>query len=105
MPKHRNSEKLPKDLMEKIKASPYSEYFGNVYFVKGNGIRRFGMSRPIVNGFTPKPWQAMDIQYTLQNNIISRTEFLRGEPSIPVHIANYDSESGKKFATILDRFS
>ena len=86
MPNHRRSERLPQRLIDKVKASDYSEFFGNVHFIHGKSLFR-------------KP---RDIQYTLKDHILTRSEFLRGVPSIPIHIAHFDPDTGKRFSTILD---
>jgi hypothetical protein len=105
MPRHRNSERLPEGLLEKVKASPSSEFFGRVHGV-GSGLRRYLLSRPKL-GRNRKAalFAPFDVQYSLKDGILTRTEFLRGEPAIPVHMAHYDSQTGKRFSVVLDRFS
>ena len=108
MPQHRRSERLPQRLIDRVRASDYSEFFGHIHTVPGGGIRgpRYGFLRPILpNGGKPKRGSPMDVQYTLRDHILTRTEFLRGEPSIPVHMAHFDPDSGQRFSTVLDCFS
>ena len=107
MPRHRRSECLPKRLVEKVKASDYSEFFGNVHTVLGGGLRgaRCGAVRPLLpDGRRAKRGAPLDIQYTLKDDILTRAEFVRGLPAIPVHIAHFDPDTGKRFSTVLDCF-
>jgi len=107
MPQHRRSEILPQRLLEKVRSSPKHVALGHVCTVRGGGLRgsRYSFIRPMHNGAKPKFGAPMDVQYTLKDNILSRTEFLRGEPSIPMHMAHFDPETGQRFSTVIDRFA
>jgi len=108
MPRHRRSEVLPQRLLDKVKSSPKHAALGHVCTVHGGGLRgsRCGLLRPkLHNGLKAKLLAPIDIQYALKDNILARTEFLRGEPSIPVHMALFDPDNGQRFSTIIDRFS
>lgn len=109
MPRHRRSERLPHRLINKVRLSPYSESLGWVYEVPGGGLvgPRFGpFSRPTLpNGEKPKIGAPIDIQYSLKENVLTRTEFTRfGSVSVPLQIANFDPSSGKRLGTLLDVF-
>ncbi len=107
MPRHRRSERLPQRLVDKVKASDYSEFFGRIHAIDGGGLAgpRYGLKRPVLpDGGKPGVGAPMDVQYTLKDHFITRTEFVRGEPAIPVHMAHFDAETGKRFSTVLDRF-
>jgi len=108
MPQHRRTEKLPQKLIDKVRSSAYSEFFGYVYVVEGGGLRgpRYGVIRPkLRDGSKPKIGASIDVQYILKEEIITRVEFVRGEPSIPIHMAHFDAATGKRFANILDCFA
>lgn len=103
MPQHRRKERLPQRLLDTIKSSQSSEFFGQVYFVEGGKMARHGIFRPkLPDGSKPKRGTPIDVQYTHKDGIITRTEFARGEAAIPVHMAHFDAETGQKFSTILD---
>ncbi len=107
MPRHRRSEHLPRRLIERIKASEYSEFFGHVYTALGGGLMgaRYLLTRPFLpNGKRARIGAPMDVQYTLKDQILTRTEFVRGAPSLPVHMAHFDPETGKRLSTVLDCF-
>lgn len=107
MPRHRRSETLPERLLERIKAGTLSEFFGRLHTIGGGGMAgsRCGFFRPLLpDGTKPRRGAPVDIQYVLKDGIVTRTEFLRGEPSIPLHIAHFDPETGKRFSTILDLY-
>ena len=91
MPQHRKSEVLPQKLIDKVKSSNYSEFFGNVHTILGGGLTGMRHKR-----------NPIDIQYTLKDNILTRTEFLSGIPAIPLHMAHFDANTGKRFSTVLD---
>jgi hypothetical protein len=105
MPRHRNSERLPEDLLEKVKASPHSEFFGHVHGAS-SGLSRYLLSRPKLGKNKKAALLApFDVQYSLKDGILTRTEFLRGKPAIPVHMAHYDPATGKRFSVVFDRFA
>ena len=99
MPQHRRKEKLPQRIIDAVKSSAHSEFFGKTLMVEG---ARCNFLRPKVRGVKAKRGSPLDVQYSLKDGIISRTEFVRGEPSIPVHLAHFDPDSGVRFATVLD---
>jgi hypothetical protein len=104
MSQHRRRAQLPQRLLDKVKSSEYSEFFGHVLFVAGGGLTglRCGLRRPSLHKDKAKHGHPVDVQYSLKDGILTRAEFLRGVPSIPVHIAHFDPETGKKFSTVLD---
>ncbi len=108
MPQHRRTKKLPQRLIDKVRSSDYSEFFGYVYIIEGGGLRgpRYGAIRPrLHDGTKPKMGTPMDVQYVLKEEIITRVEFVRDEPLIPVHMAHFDAATGKRFADILDCYA
>ncbi len=109
MPRHRSSEKLPNRLIDTIRSAlgEESPAHGRVHTVFGGGLtgKRLGISRPAMPGGKTAPAGApLDVYYTLKDGIITRAEFVRGEPSIPVHIAHFDAGTGMRFSTVLDCF-
>ena len=107
MPRHRRSQCLPKRLLERVKASDYSEFFGHVHTILGGGLRgaRCLLARPLLpEGGRARRGAPLDVQYTLKDGILTRAEFVRGLPAIPVHIAHFDPGTGKRFSTVLDCF-
>ncbi len=107
MPQHRRRERLPQRLIDRVRASNGSEPFGRAHTIGGAGLRgpRYGLSRPLMPDGERAAWgRPMDVRYSLRDGIITRAEFVRSEPSVPVHIAHFDAETGKRFATVLDRF-
>jgi hypothetical protein len=109
MPRHRRSERLPKRLLNKVRLSPYFESLGWVYDIPGGGLTgpRFGpFTRPVLpNGRKPRIGAPLDVQYSLKDNILTRAEFARHGPvSVPLQIANFDPDSGKRLGTVLDAF-
>jgi hypothetical protein len=103
MPHHRNSEKLPEGLLEKVKSSPHSVFSGHTLTIPGGGLRRYWLSRPKL-GDKGSAFMPYDVEYTLKDDILTRTEFARGKAAIPVHMSHHDPKTGKRFATVLDRF-
>jgi len=108
MPQHRRSERLPERLLEKIKASERDPFFGHILTVGGGGLtgHRVGLIRPNPHtGEKPKVGTPIDVQYTLKDHILTRTEFLRDElAAIPLHMAHFDPETGKRFSVVLDSY-
>lgn len=123
MPQHRRSEVLPKRLIDRVKASESSPFFGHVLTVAGGGLRGlrhnvrkkrtcaqdreailassvFGLQ--LSGGRKAPVSHPIDVQYSLMDHILTRVEFLRGEPAIPLHIAHFDPVTGKRFSVILD---
>jgi|GEM_PF-5848570 len=103
MPQHRRSERLPQRLLDKVKASEANEVLGLVYTVFGGGLKgpRVGLQKP--KHHMARRGMPLDIQYSLKDDILTRTEFLRDElASIPVHMAHFDPVTGRRFSTILD---
>lgn len=107
MPQHRRSQKLPQRLLGRVRSSPSSP-FGRIHTIRGGGLRgsRCGFIRPLLNdGGKPRIGAPMDVQYSLDGGILTRTEFVRGEPSIPIHMAHFDATTGRRFSTVIDRFA
>ncbi len=105
MPQHRRSEILPQRLLDKVRSSPRHVALGHVCAVRGGGLMggRCGFLKPkLHNGLKANLGSPIDIQYALRDNILARTEFLRGDPAIPVHLALFDPETGQRFSTVID---
>lgn len=95
MPNHRKKEKLPRELLERIRTSPEHPVFGKIHIVRGGGLRNS------VRSLVGRP---RDTYYSSDGHILTRVEFLRGEPAIPLHIANFDASSGKRLGICYDSF-
>jgi hypothetical protein len=78
-----------------------------VLTVAGGGLRgpRVGLLRPLISGKRARIGLPIDIQYTLKDHILTRTEFLRSVPAIPIHMAHFDADTGKRFSTIIDCYN
>lgn len=105
MPQHRRSEVLPQRLIDRVKAGESSPFFGHVLAVAGGGLR--GLRSPVfglrLSGGRKSPiGHPIDVQYSLMGHILTRVEFLRGEPAIPIHMAHFDPITGQKFSTMID---
>ena len=115
MPRHRNSKKLPRRLLEKVNEAPVSEATSaKTLHIAGGGSSgaRYGfLTRPpLPDGTKPSPGTPMDVRYTLNDKKITRTEFVRlgDKPFLrcaPVHISDYDSFTGELLAVHIDRFT
>jgi len=99
MPQHRRKEKLPQRLLDRIKASDYSEFFGHGLLLNG---AHANFLRPKINGKKVPRGSSIEVQYSLKDHVVTRTEFLQGLPSIPIHMSHFDSETGQRFSTVLD---
>jgi hypothetical protein len=97
MPNHRRSEELPQKLISTIRASSEHDLFGRIHTIIGGGLKGARVALHKKERFKP-----VDIQYAFNNHVITRTEFIRGMPSIPIHIAHFDPESGKRLGISLD---
>jgi hypothetical protein len=93
MPHHRRSEILPQRLLDKVRSASEHAALGRVHMIRGGGLRG---SR---KGLFGKP---IDVQYSLKDSILTRTEFLRDNVAIPMHMAHFDPESGKRLGIVLD---
>lgn len=100
MPKNRNANILPKDVAYRLDLSEEDPFFGKSFSVEGGRLIR----RPKKLKDLLTRGQKTQIQYSMQDNILSRTEFVQTKPAIPVHMAHYDAETGKRFAVVVDYF-
>lgn len=108
MPQHRRSERLPQRILDNVHNGQNHEFFGRIHTVLGGGLRgpRVGFLRPKLHNSAKAGIGApIDVQYTLKDHILTRTEFLRGVPSIPIHMAHFDPVTGKRFSTVIDCFA
>ncbi|MBN2517652.1 MAG: hypothetical protein JXB14_02300 [Candidatus Altiarchaeota archaeon] len=114
MPRHRDSRKLPRRLLDRVHEAPRSHVTGgNALHITGGGTSgaRYGfLTRPLLpDGTRPQPGVPMDVVYHLKDKRITRTEFVRpGDKPflgcIPVHISTYDSFTGDLLRINLDSF-
>ena len=101
---------MPKRLLDAVRSGPYSEFHGNTLAIDGGGLKgaRYGAHRPrLHDGSKPRVGTPKDVQYSLKDGILTRAEFVpgsRGKPSMPVHIAHFDSITGKRFSVVIDRY-